>query len=128
MATFEPATDHGSALTEEVFTSLVLTQDRDNPRIARITLNRPHKLNAITFDMPGEIRRAVEIANAAEDVHADDLGRRVLVGIVAGIAFHIVQRTAAHAGLVFESSPLIAVCLPTAAVLALGLLIHRRIG
>ena len=38
-------------------------------RIARITLNRPARLNAISREMPGEIRRAVELANADEGVH-----------------------------------------------------------
>jgi enoyl-CoA hydratase len=38
-------------------------------RIATITLNRPERLNAINDAMPGEIRRAVEAANADERVH-----------------------------------------------------------
>ena len=38
-------------------------------RIATITLNRPERLNAINDDMPGEIRQAVEDANADERVH-----------------------------------------------------------
>lgn len=39
-------------------------------RIATITLNRPARLNAIDDAMPGEIRAAVEAANADERVHA----------------------------------------------------------
>lgn len=38
-------------------------------RIARITLNRPERLNALTEAMPGEIRAAVELANDDADVH-----------------------------------------------------------
>lgn len=38
-------------------------------RVARITLNRPERLNAITEIMPGEIRAAVERANADEAIH-----------------------------------------------------------
>jgi enoyl-CoA hydratase len=38
-------------------------------RIARITLNRPRRLNAISVDMPREIRLAVEAANADDGVH-----------------------------------------------------------
>lgn len=38
-------------------------------RVATITLNRPERLNAINDDMPGEIRGAVEMANADDDVH-----------------------------------------------------------
>ena len=38
-------------------------------RIARITLNRPARLNAIDEKMPREIRRAVEAANADDRVH-----------------------------------------------------------
>ena len=38
-------------------------------RIARITLNRPERLNAIDEKMPGEIRAAVERANADDAIH-----------------------------------------------------------
>jgi enoyl-CoA hydratase len=38
-------------------------------RIARITLDRPERLNAIDERMPREIRLAVEKANADDDVH-----------------------------------------------------------
>lgn len=38
-------------------------------RVAHITLNRPDRLNAIDDMMPGEIRRAVEEANADDAVH-----------------------------------------------------------
>ena len=38
-------------------------------RIATLTLNRPERLNAINDEMPGEIRQAVEAANADERVH-----------------------------------------------------------
>jgi enoyl-CoA hydratase len=38
-------------------------------RIARITLNRPRRLNAISVGMPREIRLAVEEANADDGVH-----------------------------------------------------------
>jgi len=49
-------------------------------RIARITLNRPARLNAIDDRMPREIRRAVEAANADDQVH-------VIVLAGAGRAF-----------------------------------------
>jgi len=49
-------------------------------RIARITLNRPRRLNAIDERMPREIRRAVEAANDDERVH-------VIVLTGAGRAF-----------------------------------------
>src|SRR5262245_46614343 len=56
-----------------------LTYRRDG-RIARITLNRPKRLNAITAAMPGEIRAALEAANADRKVH-------VIVLAGAGRAF-----------------------------------------
>ena len=49
-------------------------------RIARITLNRPARLNAINAAMPREIRRAVDAANADDRVH-------VIVLAGAGRAF-----------------------------------------
>jgi enoyl-CoA hydratase len=49
-------------------------------RICHITLNRPRRLNAINREMPGEIRRAVEAANADDRVH-------VIVLAGAGRAF-----------------------------------------
>lgn len=42
--------------------------ERDG-RIARITLNRPDKLNAIDETLPRELRDAVERANADDEVH-----------------------------------------------------------
>ncbi len=38
-------------------------------RVARITLNRPERLNAISMAMPGEIAHAVERANRDDSVH-----------------------------------------------------------
>ena len=51
------------------FSTLTIEQDATNPRIARLLLNRPERLNAITDAMPGEIRAAVEWANANAAVH-----------------------------------------------------------
>jgi enoyl-CoA hydratase/carnithine racemase len=49
-------------------------------RIARVTLNRPERLNAINEKMPREIRGAIEAANADDRVH-------VIVLAGAGRAF-----------------------------------------
>ena len=62
------------------FQTLKYARDRANPRIARITLNRPERLNAIDERMPGEIRRAVALANDDDDIH-------VIVLAGAGRAF-----------------------------------------
>jgi enoyl-CoA hydratase len=51
------------------YTTVTIEKDRDQPRIARLLLNRPERLNAITEDMPREIRAAVEWANADDEVH-----------------------------------------------------------
>jgi enoyl-CoA hydratase len=51
------------------FDTLEYTIDARNPRIARIVLNRPARLNAISMAMPAEIRRAVEAAEADPAVH-----------------------------------------------------------
>lgn len=52
-----------------VFTSLQIEQDPQQPRIARLLLNRPERFNAITDEMPGEIRAAVEWAERNDEVH-----------------------------------------------------------
>jgi enoyl-CoA hydratase len=51
------------------FTTLTIQKDAANPRIARLLLNRPQRLNAITDETPREIRQAVEWANADPEVH-----------------------------------------------------------
>jgi enoyl-CoA hydratase len=51
------------------FTTLRITQDGTHPRVARLLLNRPEKLNAINEVMPREIRAAVEWANETDEVH-----------------------------------------------------------
>lgn len=51
------------------FSTLQIEKDPQNPRIARLLLNRPERLNAISDEMPREIRAAVEWANADDEVH-----------------------------------------------------------
>ena len=51
------------------FNTLRIDKDRRNPRVARLLLNRPERLNAITDDTPRDIRAAVEWANADDEVH-----------------------------------------------------------
>ena len=51
------------------FSTLKIEQDETNPRVARLLLNRPERLNAINDEMPREIRAAVEWANANAEVH-----------------------------------------------------------
>ncbi len=53
------------------FSTLIYRRDG---RIARITLNRPERLNAINGEMPGEIANAVAQANDDDSVHAIILG------------------------------------------------------
>lgn len=51
------------------YSTLQIEQDSVNPRVARLLLNRPERLNAINDDMPREIRAAVEWANGQDEVH-----------------------------------------------------------
>jgi enoyl-CoA hydratase len=51
------------------FSTLKIDHDATNPRIARLLLNRPERLNAINDQTPGEIRAALEWANANDEVH-----------------------------------------------------------
>lgn len=64
--------------TPPSFRTLLVRQQPDEPRIARITLNRPERFNAIDEVMPAEIRAAVAWAEACDDVHVivlDGAGR-----------------------------------------------------
>jgi len=51
------------------YNTVLVEKDATEPRIARLRLNRPEKLNAINNTMPGDIRRAVEWAEADDEVH-----------------------------------------------------------
>jgi enoyl-CoA hydratase len=51
------------------FTTLRIDKDSAQPRVARLLLNRPERLNAINDQMPREIRAAVDWANADDEVH-----------------------------------------------------------
>lgn len=51
------------------FSTLRIDTDAAHPRIARLMLNRPERLNAINDDTPRELRAAVEWANAHPEVH-----------------------------------------------------------
>jgi enoyl-CoA hydratase len=51
------------------FATLLARKDDANPRIARLVLNRPERLNAIDEDTPRDIRAAVDWANADDEVH-----------------------------------------------------------
>ena len=51
------------------YSTLQIEKDAANPRIARLLLDRPERLNAIDEAMPGEIRAAVDWANADDEVH-----------------------------------------------------------
>jgi len=62
---------------------LQLRKAADQPRIARITLNRPERLNAIAAGMPAEIRAAVRWAEEDDEVHVivlDGAGRAFCAG------------------------------------------------
>jgi enoyl-CoA hydratase len=52
-----------------IYTTLRIDKDATEPRIARLTLNRPDKLNAINSTMPDEIALAVKWAEADDEVH-----------------------------------------------------------
>lgn len=51
------------------FATLRIDQDPASPRIARLLLNRPERLNAITDQTPRDIRDAVAWAEANDQVH-----------------------------------------------------------
>jgi enoyl-CoA hydratase len=51
------------------FETLIIAPDPKAPRIARLLLNRPERLNAITDQTPRDIRAAVAWAEAQDDIH-----------------------------------------------------------
>ena len=51
------------------FSTLSIAPDATHPRVARLLLNRPERLNAIDDAMPREIRSALEWANAEAEIH-----------------------------------------------------------
>jgi enoyl-CoA hydratase len=51
------------------FSTLRIYKDTAQPRIARLLLNRPERLNAINDAMPREIRAAIDWATAEDEVH-----------------------------------------------------------
>lgn len=51
------------------YSSLRIEKDAQNPRVARLLLNRPERYNAISDDTPRDIRAAVDWANADDEVH-----------------------------------------------------------
>ena len=51
------------------FNTVKVAKDALIPRIGRLQLNRPEKLNAINSSMPGDIQRAVKHLEADDDVH-----------------------------------------------------------
>ena len=51
------------------FSTLRIDAWPERPRVARLLLNRPERLNAINGDMPREIRAAVEWAQDNDDIH-----------------------------------------------------------
>ena len=55
------------------FDTVIIEKDDQEPRIARLQLNRPEKRNAISSTMPGEIRQAVEDGPDAGQTQLTDL-------------------------------------------------------
>ena len=51
------------------YPTVTIEQDPQSPRVARLLLNRPERLNAIDQRMSADIRAAVEWANANDEVH-----------------------------------------------------------
>jgi enoyl-CoA hydratase len=51
------------------YKTLKIEKDTTNPRVARLLLNRPERMNAITEDTPRDIRAAINWAAAEDEVH-----------------------------------------------------------
>jgi len=55
------------------------------------------------------------------------IGQRIVVGILLGVAFHIIQQAIIHIGLVFEMSPFLSVSVPVVIFLGFGLWMMKRV-
>jgi len=69
------------------YNTVVITQDPTAPRIARLLMNRPEKLNAIGSTTPSDIRQAVEWAEGNDEVHViivEGAGRAFCAGYDLG--------------------------------------------
>lgn len=69
------------------FNTVLVDKDPLLPRIARLVLNRPEKLNAIGNTTPADIRHAVEWAQAEDEVHVivvEGAGRAFCAGYDLG--------------------------------------------
>nr|VFK77983.1 MAG: lipopolysaccharide export system permease protein [Candidatus Kentron sp. SD] len=55
------------------------------------------------------------------------IGQRIVVGILFGVAFHIIQQTVIHVGLVFEINPFLSVSVPIVIFLGFGLWMMKRV-
>jgi lipopolysaccharide export system permease protein len=61
------------------------------------------------------------------DLQPVSTGRRVLLGALVGLGFHLTNQTLGHLGLVLKLNPAVAVLSPTLVTMALGVLLLRRV-
>ena len=68
------------------FSTLRIDKDAAHPRIARLLLNRPERLNAINDAMPREIRAAVDavLAESEQAVATYRAGKTQVLGALVG--------------------------------------------
>ena len=69
------------------FDTVRIDQDPQHPRVARLLLDRPEKLNAIGNTTPADVRHAVEWAQAEDEVHVivvEGAGRAFCAGYDLG--------------------------------------------
>jgi lipopolysaccharide export system permease protein len=55
------------------------------------------------------------------------IGQRIVVGVIVGVVFHILQQVAGHAGVVYGMSPMLSATLPTLLFFILGAWLLRRV-
>ncbi len=60
-------------------------------------------------------------------LRAVGIGQRVLVGILVGIAFYVLQQTASQMGIVYGLAPILGAAFPTALCLGFGMLLMRQV-
>jgi lipopolysaccharide export system permease protein len=81
----------------------------------------------LTAPLQGLVMLLVALPFAFGSARSSPLGRRLVVGIVVGLLFHLVTRLFSQAGYAFDINPILSATLPSLLFLAVAMLALRRV-